>query len=346
MRIAIAMFVGLMTILALPLAAQRSARGSGAEKIVKGGKAAPAGPKEGIKAPGVQIPFALLKAEAELPMAPAWMAATDALVVPAAQGGLIKIDQRSNKAGEPVAGVAKPCGGAVVGFNSLWTADCGAGAVVRLDSKTWKPTATLAVGAGMAQPAIAVTADSVWAFTDNRTTLSRIDPEQNVVVSQMRFPADCNSLAFAETALWIVCPTENQVYRVNPLTDVVEKHIEVSTNPRALAFGENSVWVLCLKEGKVDRIDPKTNKVTKTIDLGIAGSAGGGIAIGSGSVWVTLDGFPLTRIDVAQEKVVQQFWGAGGGAIQFAFNALWLDNLHEGTLWRIDPKRVAATLAE
>jgi hypothetical protein len=44
--------------------------------------------------------------------------------------------------------------------------------------------------------------------------------------------------------------------------------------------------------------------------------------------------------------VMQQFWGAGGGAIQSAFNSLWLSNLHEGTLWRIDPRRVVATLAE
>jgi streptogramin lyase len=103
--------------------------------------------------------------------------------------------------------------------------------------------------------------------------------------------------------------------------------------------------VLCEKEGKVDRIDPKTNKVSKSIELGVAG-ASGEIAVGLGSVWVTLDGFPLTRIDPQTEKVVQQFWGPGGGAVQIGANALWLSNTHEGTLWRLDPKRVQATLAE
>jgi hypothetical protein len=63
-------------------------------------------------------------------------------------------------------------------------------------------------------------------------------------------------------------------------------------------------------------------------------------------VWVSLDGFPLVRIDPAAEKVAQQFWGEGGGAIQFGFNAIWLSNLKQNTLWRIDPKRVEATLAE
>ena len=82
------------------------------------------------------------------------------------------------------------------------------------------------------------------------------------------------------------------------------------------------------------------------LDLTSVPSVSVGYALGGGAVWVTLDGFPLTKIDAASEKVVQQFWGAGGGAIQFAFNAIWLSNLKEGTLWRIDPRRVAATLAE
>ena len=56
--------------------------------------------------------------------------------------------------------------------------------------------------------------------------------------------------------------------------------------------------------------------------------------------------FPLTRIDPQTKKVVQQFWGAGGGAIQFGANSLWLSNRRAGTLLRIDPKRVQATLAE
>ncbi len=75
-------------------------------------------------------------------------------------------------------------------------------------------------------------------------------------------------------------------------------------------------------------------------------AAQGGIAIGHGSVWVTQTGFPLTRIDPATEKVAQQFWGPGGGAIHFGEGSIWLTNLQSGTLWRFDPKRVLATLAE
>jgi virginiamycin B lyase len=131
------------------------------------------------------------------------------------------------------------------------------------------------------------------------------------------------------------------------MTNLVVNQVEVSGQPESVATGEGSVWALCRKEGKVERIDPKTNKVIKTIELSVPG-AGGEIAVGEGSVWVTMTGFPLARISplAEKEKVVQQFHGAGGGAVTTSLGAVWLVNAKEGTIWKIDPKRVAATLAE
>jgi virginiamycin B lyase len=307
-------------------------------------------PKAGIKTPGVQIPVTSLKTEAEIDAAPEWIGVADLLLVPdSGKGTLDRLDPKTNKVTEPVPGVAKPCGGTVTAFGSIWVPSCADQSLVRIDPQKWQVTATVAFGAGAAPFSVAASTDSVWVFSDNRTTLARVDPEQGQVVAEIRLPSGCTALDFGEAALWAACPAEDRVLRINPQTNLVEKRIEVSSGPRALALGENSVWVLCETDGKVDRIDPKTNKVTKTIDLlvpSLVPRPGGGIAVGQGSVWVTLDGFPLTRIDAATEKVVQQFWGAGGGAIQFGANAIWLSNLHEGTLWRLDPKRIQATLAE
>jgi virginiamycin B lyase len=301
------------------------------------------GPTAGIKTPGVQIPFANLKPDAEFVAAAEWMAFTDAPLL-ADQKSLFHIDARKNELGTAVAPLNKPCGGAASAFASLWIPACGDQALVRLDPKTWKVTATVA-GGGAARPAAAATADSVWFLSDNRTTLSRVDPEQNAIVAELRLAAGCNTLTFGATALWVTCPSENHLVRVNPSTNLVDKRIDVSAQPTALAIGENSVWVYCRKDGKIDRIDPKTNKVTTTIDLAVPGVEGT-LAIGQGSVWASLAGFPLTRIDPQTEKVVQQFWGPGGGAVYFGQNSLWLANLPGGKVWRVDPKRVAATLAE
>ena len=137
----------------------------------------------------------------------------------------------------------------------------------------------------------------------------------------------------------MTCPAENRILRINPVTNLVEKRIEVSAGPRALASGGGSVWVLCDKDGKIDRIDPKTNKVTKTIDLMTPG-AGGNLAFGEGFLWVTQTGFPLTRIDPKsdEEKVVQQFWGEGGGFISVSSGAVWLSNTAHGYRYALRPE--------
>jgi streptogramin lyase len=321
-------------------------------------------PRQGIKTPGVQIPIASLKAEAELPLAPRFIVFADSVLMPNKQGGLVRLDAKTNKLADPVGGAQNLCGGWATGFTSLWIADCAAHGLARLDEKVAadpkkipekagdkeKPKlaepVSIATGVGSAIPAIAPTADSIWILSDDKTTLSRVDPDQNKVVSELRLPAGCNSLTSGEAALWVTCPAENRVLRVNPATTLIEKRIEVSTQPAALALGEASIWVLCLKDGKIERIDPKTNKVTKTIETGVTGAATGGLAFGAGSLWVTLPGFPLTRIDPKDERVAQQFWGAGGGAIFFGQGSLWLTNVQEGTLWRVDPRRAMATLAE
>jgi virginiamycin B lyase len=311
-----------------------------------------ASPKQGIRTPGVQIPFSSLKPEAtfHLPDKPApdkpdWIFFTTTVFVPA-KNRLDKIDVKTNKIGDPVADLHKPCGGMISAFGSLWVPACGDGSLLRIDPKTFKVTATIASGADDVGGSLAATADSVWLLTDAKTTLSRIDPDQNAVVGELRVPAGCGSLTFGETALWLACPNENKVLRINPATNLVEKAIDVSAHPEALAVGGTSIWVLCEKDGMIDRIDPKTNKVSKSIELDVPGVKGA-IAFGEGSVWVTQMGFPLTRIDPQTETVVQQFIGAGGGgSILTSPGAIWLSNPEAGTLLRIDPKRVLATLAE
>jgi virginiamycin B lyase len=269
---------------------------------------------------------------------------TGTLFIPAGDK-LDKVETKGNKLGEPIAGLNKPCGGMVSAFGSLWVPTCGDGALQRIDAGSSKITATIASGATDIRGSIAASADSIWLLTDSKQTLSRIDPDQNAVVGEIRLPAGCNSMMFAETALWIACPEQNKVLKINPATNIVEKRIEVAGHPLSLAGGEGSIWVLCGKEGKVDRIDPKTDKVSKSIELSVPGVEGA-IAYGEGFVWVTMTGFPVTRIDPTGESVAQQFRGDGGGALVTGSGALWLSNLSAGTVTRIDPKLLLATLAE
>jgi virginiamycin B lyase len=304
-------------------------------------------PRQGIKTPGVQIPFLSLKPEARFPAPDQtdWIFyARDVFV--AAQDHVNKINVKTNKIDDPIAGVHKPCGGMVSAFGSLWAPACGDGSLLRIDPKTSKITATITSGADDVRESIAATSDSVWLLTDSKTTLSRVDPDQNTVVGEIRVPAGCGGLTFGETALWLACPNENKVLRINPETNLLDKEVSVSARPEALTVGGNSIWVLCEKDGKIDRIDPKTNQVAKSIELDVPG-ARGSIAYGAAFVWVTMTGFPLARIDPQTDTVAQQFYGAGGGGpIATSPGAVWLSDSENGAVLRIDPKRVLATLAE
>jgi virginiamycin B lyase len=306
-------------------------------------------PKAGVKTPGIQIPFETLKADAELAVeTPGFIGIGDSIFVEdSSKDAIVRIDPKTNKLLDPILGVQKPCAGTAIAFGSLWVPSCGAQTLTRIDPKTSKVTATVSAGVADVPLGLAVTADSVWLLTDSKTTLTRIDPAANSVVGELRLPASCNSISFGEKSLWVTCPSDSRVYRVNPETNLVENRIETSAGPRSVAFLDGSVWVLCDKDGKIDRIDPKTNKVLRSVDLSVP-NAGGNLIASGGFLWTTQTGFPLSRIEPMNEKerVAQQFWGEGGGAVSALANAIWLSNPSKGTVTRLDPKRVIATLAE
>jgi streptogramin lyase len=333
-------------ILTLGATAPAAVFGSKSVKTIARKGHQPAGSAGGIKTPGVQIAITRLKAETEIPASvkPAWIFVSDHAFIETGDG-LNPIDAKTGKAGPAITGLGNACDGMASGFSSLWVPLCGEGALAKLDAKSYKAGPKIQTGVSTAPGIIAASGDSLWMLTDDKTTLTRIDPMQGQVVADIRIEAGCRGLTFGEAALWIACPSNNKVIRFNPETNLVEKRIEVSPEPAAVATGEGSVWVYCRKEGKVDRIDPKTDKVSKSIEVGLAG-LDSQIVVGEGSVWLTSPGFPLTRIDPKSETVVQQFTGEGGGAITTGGGFVWLSNRNAGTVWKIDPKLVALTLPE
>jgi virginiamycin B lyase len=306
-------------------------------------------PTAGIKTPGIQIPFASLKSEADLALegAPGWLVADgQTLLLPiGGQGSIARIGNRDNKSMEAWKGFEAPCGGVVSAFESLWVPDCKKQSISRVDSKTGKVTATAEVGVGKAKLAIAANADSVFVLSDEKGTLSRIDPADNRVVSELRLGPSCNTVQFEQEAVWVSCPAENRLLRIDTKSNLVDKRIEVALEPISVAFGEGHLWVLGNKEGKVSKVDPKTFRVVATVETGVP-MGNGSVAFGDGFVWVSASGYPLTKIDTKTDKVVQQFAGEGGGLVRFVSGSIWLMHSGKASVSRFDPKRIAATLPD
>jgi streptogramin lyase len=257
-------------------------------------------------------------------------------------GTVTKIDGKTNKAAEPIAAGKEPCAGLATGFGTLIVPLCGAPGLARVDVKTNAVT-VMAKGVTSAAIGPVVAVSSIWIIsdsTDKSSRLIRTDPESNTIVADMPLHARALALAFGQGALWI-STDNNELLKISPYTIVTSDIIKVGKSPRSIAIGEGAVWTLNAGDDSISRVDTKTNKAANTIKIG-APVAGGQVAVGEGSVWVSAPGLPLARIDPRTNHVVQLFTGEGGGAILIAQGAVWIAATPKA-IWRLDPKLVEAT---
>ncbi|HEY1911791.1 MAG TPA: hypothetical protein VGG73_12770 [Vicinamibacterales bacterium] len=308
----------------------------------------PPPPKPGVKTPGVKIPIERLQPDAVFPVpgSPDWIAVDENIWISnKPKNSVTRLDPKTNTVAAIIEVGQGPCSGLVAAFGSLWVPNCGDKTVTRIDLKTGKVTATFPSGIGNSEGSIVAGAESIWIITDAKGTLARIDPATNLTVAEVSVSSGSYGLAFGEDALWVTSSERNTVTRVDPRTNLVLETIPVGKTPRFIAAGGGAVWALNQGDGSVSRIDPATNKVVATIEVGVPGG-GGDIAVGEGSVWVTAFEYPLSRIDPSTNTVVQQFTGKGGDAVRVGLGSVWLSNLEAGNVWRIDPRRVLATLPQ
>jgi len=293
--------------------------------------------KTGVTEPGIQHAMTELTPVAEFPVSghPDWMAVTDDAVWVASSNvnHVVRLDAKTNKP-DIVITVDKPCSGLAVGFGSLWIPSCGGHSLVRADSKTGVVQATVGAGPADSEGGIATGAGSVWLVTSNSSELDRVDAKTNAVMARIQLPKGSYNPVFANGSVWVASNDGGVLVRVDPATNKVMGTTPIGPKPRFLTVGEGSVWVLNQGDGTVSRVDAKTGKLLATIQAGIPG-LGGEIAYGGGSVWATVFGFPITRIDPAKNKVVQQWTGKGGDSIRYAHGSVWLTFLTGAKVWRL-----------
>ena len=299
-------------------------------------------PPPGVSTPGVKREMATITPAAVFATGgtPDWQVVTDDAVWVAngPMNTVHRLDINTNQIAATVAVGKKPCSGLTYGFGSVWVPNCGDKSLSRIDVKTNQVSATLPVGPAESEGLIAASTDAVWLVTDAAGKLSRIDPKTNAVVALIDVPAGSASVIYGDDAVWVTTPAKNMLTRVDAKTNKVTDSIETGPGPRFETFGGGSVWTLNQGDGTISRVDTKTHKVTATIEAGIPGG-GGEIAFGFGHVWATIFQIPITEVDPATNKVVRQWTGAGGDSIRAAHGSVWLSNLRDHNVWRIDPKQ-------
>jgi virginiamycin B lyase len=232
-----------------------------------------------------------------------------------------------------------PCSGIAYGFASVWVPICGphgaGSSLVRIDAATNRVKATLPITPANSEGAITTSPDSVWLATADGI-LSRIDPATGSVRQKIRVASGSQNPVYAEHTIWITSGAANLLTGVDAESGRRIATIPVASKPHFITAGGGAVWTINQANGSITKVDIRSKRVVATIHAHIPGF-GGDVTFGSGFVWATVVGAPLTKIDAARNTVVRQWYGPGGDAICFGNGSVWLANYNGGIVWRINP---------
>lgn len=298
-------------------------------------------PRPGVATPGVKRDIATLMPSAIFPVdgTPDWLVVTGSAVWVAngPKDTVHRLDPKTNQVAAVVTVGRRPCSGLAAGFGSVWVPSCGDKTVSRIDETTNQIVATIPVGPAASEGGIAASPEGVWLVTDPKGVLSRIDPSSNRVTAEVPVPPNSAGCVYGEGSIWITTPDKNLLTRVDPKTNQVTQTIDVGLGPRFVTVGGGSVWTLNQGDGTVSRVDAHTGKLLTQIEVGIPGT-GGEIAYGEGHVWATVFEIPISEIDPATNQVVKQWTGPGGDSIRVGHGWVWLSNLRNHNVWKVQPR--------
>ncbi len=253
---------------------------------------------------------------------------------------LVRVDPVRNVVQARVGVDKEPCYGIGIGANRVWVLNCQSQTLTRIDPRNNKVDLRTPVKIDPAgEGSIAVDARSVWFVSNDdghASTLTQASVTTGKTLRKIAVGKDSAVVKIGLGAVWVVSSGENKVYRVDPVNGKVTDRIAVAAGPRFATVGAGSLWVLSQSDGSVSRIDLRRNKVSAVIAAYVPG-AGGEICYGGGFIWVTMSGTPVTRIDPARNKVIDQYVNyPKADAIRYGFGSVWVSDHGKGDLWRID----------
>jgi virginiamycin B lyase len=303
----------------------------------------PRPPKPGVATPGVKRDIAAITPIAVFPLpgTPDWQVVTEdsVWVSNGPRNTLHRLDAKTNEVVATIEVGKRPCAGLAAGFGSIWVPNCTDKTLSRVDIATNTVVATIPVGPANSEGGLAASADSIWILSDLKGVLSRIDPTTNKVVAEIMVPSGSPVCVLGEDgAVWVVSNEHSNLSRVDPKTNMITDTVDVGPRPRFTTVGGGSIWTLNQGDGTVSRVDVKTKTLITNIEAGIPGT-GGEISYGEGYVWATVFEVPVTQIDPSSNKVIKQWFGPGGDAIRAGHGSVWISNLRQQNVWRIDAKQ-------
>ena len=182
--------------------------------------------------------------------------------------------------------------------------------------------------------------------------LLRIDAASNLVTE---IPLDGatgrqRGITVGEGAVWVPDVGKGVIFKVDPATNMVVAEFSaqmLTTQGGLIGAGEGAIWVVTTEnlEKTLTRLNAGDGVVEAKIPLP---SSGAGVTVAYGSVWVTgpVNG-ELYQIDPRTNTIASTTkLNESPKLLTFGANAIWVLNLADGTVQRINPDgpKVEATI--
>jgi YVTN family beta-propeller protein len=226
---------------------------------------------------------------------------------------------------------------ALVANGSVWLPAFALNRLLRVDPATNSVLQLTTGPTGDEGPiSVAAAQGEIWVANHHSGTLVRVNPATNAVDATIPLtqpgPGGLQPLATDGSSIWVASAVENTLWRVNAATAQVVASTTIQPDSgaagvcAAIDVDATGGWVApgC-GQSTITRVDPQTNAVAATVR---APGPVDGLAVGLGSVWVTLDSpQALVRIDPSTDQVVGEAPLPSAPApfpIRVADGALWV----------------------
>jgi virginiamycin B lyase len=183
-------------------------------------------------------------------------------------------------------------GGITAGAGAIWMTSNSAGRVARIDPRTNRAVATIAVPSGSFCPIFF--AGYVWITSTEHSLLTKINPKTNRVIARIAVGKNPRFLTAGAGSIWTLNQGDGTVTRVQVKTGrrVADIPAGLAGKGGEIAFGFDSVWAT-LEQFPITRIDAASNDIASQW----RGAGGDSIRAGHGTIWLTdLRGGKVWRI--------------------------------------------------
>lgn len=232
------------------------------------------------------------------------------------------------------------CLGLAATSASLWVPSCGSGELNEIDpvsNTVWaRYPIPLKIGR---EGSMAADGTVLWiplsAPDTAGTAIAQFNTRTHKILKIIVVPPGSDVAVAAFGSIWIPSTHDNVVLRLDRTTGQVTARIPVGPAPKFTAAGFDALWIQNQGDGSVSRVDPRREEEVARIPAESPTNAGD-LAVGGESVWLSVDGKPLTRIDPSTNRVTLQYvGGTGADAVRYAHEALWITDHKHGEVWRV-----------